>query len=59
VLPEYSTYEIAERCADGNGDVEDAEDAVAVHFRVEVGEQRGSVDTECCFADADDGVADE
>ena len=59
VLAEDASHEIAERAADGDGDVEDAEDAVAVDLGVEIGEQGGRVDAECCLADADDGVANE
>ena len=50
--------EIAERGADGDGDVEDGEDAVALASGVEVGEERGGEDAEAGFADAECGVAD-
>ncbi len=50
--------EVAEGGADEEGDVEDGEDAVALIFGVEVGEERGSEDAEAGFAYAESGVAE-
>ncbi len=50
--------QVAEGCADGNGDVEDGEDAIALALGVEVGEDGGGEDAEGGFADADQRVAD-
>ncbi len=50
--------EVAECGADGDGYVEDGEDAVALVFGVEVGEEGGGEDAEAGFADAERGVAE-
>ncbi len=50
--------EVAEGRADGDGDVEDGEDAVALVFGVEVGEDGGGEDAEGGLADAEGSVAE-
>ena len=56
VLADDSADEIAEGRSDGDGDVEDGEDAVALLGRVEVGEERGGEDSEAGLTDAQCGV---
>jgi len=58
VLAYGATDEVAERRSDGDGDVEDGEDAVALIFGVEVGKDRGGEDAEAGFADTERGVAE-
>ena len=58
VFADGAADEIAEGGADEEGDVEDGEDAVALVFGVEVGEDGGGEDAEAGFADAERGVAD-
>jgi len=41
-----TSCEIAERCADGNGDIKDGEYAVAIALRVEVSDDSGREDSE-------------
>jgi len=55
---DHAAGEVAEGGADGDGEVEDAEDAVAVFFGVEVREQGGCEDAEAGLADAESGVAE-
>ena len=49
--------EIAQSGAYGNGQVKEAQDAIAFDLGIEVGEQRGREDAEGRFADPHDGVA--
>jgi len=56
---ELASRDIAEGRADGDGEVEDGQNAVSLALRVEVGEDGGGEDAEGGLADADDGVADE
>ena len=49
---------VAEGGADGNRDVEDGEDAIAVALGIEVGDHCRRENAEGGFADADDGVAE-
>ena len=58
VFADDAADEVAEGGADEDGDVEDGEDAVALVFGVEVGEDGGGEDAEAGFADAEGGVAD-
>ena len=50
--------QVAERRADGNGQIKDGEDAVAVALGIEVGQHGGGEDAEGGLADADEGLAD-
>ena len=56
---EDAAEEIAESSADGDGDVENAQDTVTIFFRIEVGEEGGGKDGEGGLTDADGSVADE
>src|ERR1700734_3522863 len=45
--------EVAEGCSDEEGDIEDGEDAIALVFGIEVGEDCGGEDAEASFTDAE------
>jgi len=49
--------QIAKSRANGNRQIKDGEDAIAVAFAVEVGQHRGGEDAEGGLADADQGMA--
>src|SRR5262249_37030964 len=57
VFADSASDEIAERGTDGEGDVEDGKDAVALVLGIEVREYGGGEDAKAGFADPEGGVA--
>ena len=54
---DHAGGDIAESRANRNGEVKEAQDAIAFYLRIEVGEQRRREDAKGRFADPDYGVA--